>query len=114
MNNRPIKAKTLFGLFRNHPERWIKGCTAKTSKKGRVTCYTSVDAHCFCLSGAINRLYPIPDKWKEVTQKLQQVIGELFPPYTQNELFAGDIIAFNDSRKTTFKDIMKVIKKAKV
>lgn len=102
-------------LFLN-ARHWTKGAWARYHyvpiatgcATGRYTVdSTSGAAVCFCLDGAVQKCYTerarIP-----VRARLRQAIRKLFP---NGEL---DIIGFNDSKETTFSDIMKVVRAAKV
>ena len=91
-NNKTNKPKKVSQLLSSH-QKWMKG--EEENGRGR-----------YCLIGAINMCY---SNTTVVRNKVLQSIRKLFP-----KGYYSDIPDFNDNEGTTFKDIQKVIKHAKV
>jgi hypothetical protein len=82
-------------LYKN-PKKWIKN----EYNNGRGG---------YCLSGALWRCYKKEDERDVAAKKLRVAIKQ----YLERKTLPG-IISFNDSKKTTFKDIIEVVKLANV
>jgi hypothetical protein len=98
------KVKTLLA----DPKRWCKGYYAVDSN-GKISTPLNPEAVCWCLSGAVKKIYTSLDSLNAIHRKLRDSVEKLYPLR-----FAGNIIAFNDAQETTYKDIMKVLKDANV
>lgn len=100
------KYKTVLGLLGKR-ERWIKGLTAADKNGHGTFSVHDKEAAKFCLSGAIMKVYSVK-KRSEIYPKVAFAIDKLFP------LYGKRIILFNDSKKTKHKDVLKVLREAKV
>jgi hypothetical protein len=68
-----------------------------------------------CLNGAANACYTDFNELKVAKHALRVTIRQLFPEFTSiSDFDAGMLMAFNDDPKIMFKDVRKVILKAKV
>lgn len=104
MKTKLRKFKSLRELFRT-PSRWCKGSLARSST-GEEVQPRGTKAAKFCLVGAVYRVYPPTKRWR-VEEELSHSIGKVTGR-------ARDIVEFNDDMETTFEDIRKVLKEAKV
>lgn len=82
--------------------RWTTGAHARDSA-GQVVCYTSLDAVCFCLAGAVRRCYPVVEAEK-ILLRMHDVLA---PTY-------GSTPCFNDDPKTSFTDILKFVEEMNI
>lgn len=83
--------------------RWCKGRMAIDSKGNKVN-YNSPHASRFCLVGAINKCY-IDNNTKDVVfTKIEKYLNLPSRLY-----ISGSIGKWNDKKKTTFKDVRKLI-----
>ena len=103
----PTNVETIRELFGTVRERWVKGINS--SYKGRT--------QCFCLSGAVNRVYRNDSSIRvAVIAKLAQSIRTLYPNLncSSEATNIGTVVCFNDRPRTSFKDILRVVRHAKV
>lgn len=80
----------------NTPERWTKGCLART-QQGDPTIVDDPDAVCFCMLGALAK----------VSQGQNHYTGEIL--YEELE---EPISNFNDDENTTHADVMAAFDRA--
>lgn len=95
---------TLLDIFTSK-DKWTKGFYAR-DKYGQKCFEGSTDATCYCILGAIKKVYyglPV-----EVDNKLETALKKLHPNSS------GNYVHFNDDPKTTFEDIIELIKEAGV
>ena len=93
---------TVLALYSGRPDRWIKG-RAATNANGASVLTTAYDASRFCLSAAVERVYPAGYPRTNATQKLNNVIKQYSLGTTH------DVVSFNDRTATTFEDILRVL-----
>lgn len=111
--------KTVSGLFRD-AERWTKHAVARRFHHGRGAIEVQVDdpkASCFCLGGAIYRVYPSVAANDRAGLKVVRAIKKLFPKFAtrNNKTFdLGLITLFNDGSHRTIEDIRRVVKEARI
>lgn len=98
MKKQKCMPATLRGLFRTKTA-WCKGSFEDAS-----------GAH--CLLGGITYVYDLNRQW-HIKQRLLESIEELFPRRRRG-LTYNSVVAFNDSKSTTFADVQRVIRHAKV
>lgn len=99
------KVKTLLA----DPKRWIKGSYARDDKSRSVLVH-SPRAICWCLSGAVCKIYRNPNDRAMVRNIIETSILKLVK---LNKLHVPvSIVGFNDFPLTTHKDVMKVLKDA--
>jgi hypothetical protein len=104
-----MEFKTLVELF-SDPSRHTKGVYARNAK-GECVNEHDGDAVCFCLSGAIARVYG-ENNWDEqsvLTGCVHNAIRKLCPAY---RIKMGGVPAFNDHKETTVEMIQAVVKEA--
>lgn len=105
--------KTVAGLLKD-PKRWIKGDMARTSKRGPFVPTTHPEAQCFCLAGAVYRVYSARGGEtagaRAAFRKLTKAILELFPAHGDTE----SVVNFNNHRRIRHADVTKVVRRAKV
>lgn len=89
----------------NRKTKWTKNFIAKT-KNNRPTTSRSADAVKWCLYGAVMKCYG-PKSSLKACSKLERALQLLYPN-------KHSVVAFNDNRKTTFKDIRKLLKEANI
>lgn len=94
------KPKSVFELFNDHPERWIKGANARNKYRERVSPSAS-DAVCWCLYGAILFVHGY-------NEELIKAVRATIIAYMPNEP-KGDIVIFND-RQANYKELMDVVR----
>lgn len=100
-----MKFNTLQELF-SDKKRWIKGDFAR-DKNGKGLPSKDKNAVCWCLLGAVNKVYrEFPHK-HNILSKLNNSINKLYPNFYSIE-------KFNDNFGTTIEDIRKVVKDANV
>lgn len=87
--------------------RWIKNDFAR-SADGYYTNVDHASACKFCLLGGMRRCYPVSSR-PRIREKLMAAIRKLHPKKDWQ-----NITAFNDHRRTTFENILRVIKEAGV
>lgn len=80
------------------PDKWIKGCMARDSKGNSVNS-TDINATCWCLLGAIRKVYGA--SYAKRIYLLWNYLG-------------CDIGEFNDDPTTTYEDIIKLVKELDV
>lgn len=97
--------KTVFSLLADK-ERWCRGHLAKGSQ-GRPCDPKDADAACFCLAGAVRRVYKTPAKIQIVLARLNNAIVKLFTRRRPG------ITEFNDYQRTKHRDILAVVALAK-
>jgi hypothetical protein len=90
----------------NRKTKWTRHSFAET-KTGKATTTANKSATKWCLYGALLKCYPTQKRAMKVSQKLNLALQKLYPD-------DHSIIYFNDSPKTTFKDIRKLLKEANV
>ena len=78
--------------------RWTQGVYARTKKGGRMTSVNSKKAECFCVMGAIYRVYR-DQNISKAADKLRTVVGT-------------GIINWNDAPERTFREVLAAAKKA--
>lgn len=86
-------------------DRWTKNTYAR-SVTGRSVGPFSPRAVCFCLTGAIDRVYPDIGLGRRIRTKLQISISKLYG--------TEDIVGFNDDPDTTFTMVRKAVRLAKI
>lgn len=101
-------------------EKWTKYQFA-IDDKGKQCTIHSDKAKCFCLMGAIFRVYPkaidfneVINKIKKVLKKKQKLFNYLPKGYCKFTTDTSSIVNFNDSSSTKFSDVQEVIKEAGV
>lgn len=84
------------------PSRWTKGATARNSIGNIVSSYDPT-AVCFCLIGAIFRIYPddYPNAFNERVAIHKQLEGRL-----SNH----DIVGWNDAPERTHEEVLALLK----
>lgn len=81
------------------PDKWTKDCTARDIKGDCVT-PTDINATCWCLLGAVHKVY-----------------GDAYAKRVENLIWNyldGAISEFNDDPTTTYEDIIKLVKELDV
>jgi hypothetical protein len=86
------------------PEKWTKGEYARDAS-GKSIDFSSNDAQCFCLRGAIYRLGDDNDECRQNLHNLSRAVARLYPQF-------WGVTSFNDHPETTFEDVQKVLKEA--
>lgn len=89
----------------NGPEKWTKEAIARNGD-GKPVYLTSPDAVSYCLLGALFKCYEgnnLGKKWNI----LDKYIKENYKKYANSY---SPTVYFNNNEKTTYKDIMKVVK----
>lgn len=95
------------------PARWTKGQMARHA--GLPCRVDSMSADCFCLLGAVHRIYPgvepadIDRRVKIITR-----LGEAISSLRRNQGRILTPVTFNDDMATTHDDIMAVVRAAKI
>lgn len=124
-NMKPLKQYKTVRELLDSPRRWIKGMSAakrKVTIKGLPHHCSAAewasplgrDARCFCLSGAITRIYLDLVSRKAAKQKLQYALS-IFAQKTGHPAGAdGNFVYFNDCKATKHKHIKAVLKLAKI
>lgn len=93
--------KTVRGLLAN-PNRWIKGCFETIGHDGQRQC---------CLSGAIKHVYRDDPRGRaNANRRVCHAIAELFPRVRNPD----SLVLFNDALTRTHRQIMAVVKAARV
>ncbi|WP_395000379.1 hypothetical protein [Acinetobacter sp.] len=101
----PVKPKSVRQLF-SDPARWIKRDSSKIKKiKGK-------EVLCFCMTGAIDHIYPYPNPKNAIARKRVKAAIELY------ELGKFDpdkgIEGWNDQTKRNITDVQRVVAIAKI
>lgn len=92
-------------LFTRHMTRWTKGAYARGTLGGSVENCRSAEAVCWCLDGALQHVYGTYTKrYAEMRHRLVHALP----------LDSGSLTRWNDHPDRTFKDIMRVVRKAGV
>ncbi len=95
------KARELLAV----PERWTKRAEARNTKRREVY-WSSEDAVCWCLAGAISKISPsMRDAWRA-----EDALDAVAPPAPRSS--ERPYIAFNDRRSTTHADILALLDRA--
>lgn len=94
-----VKSKTVAGLLRSK-SRWTKRAWARTDSGLAVDSYHP-KADCFCLEGAINRVYPT--KSSQIKDRVTEYLLNHEPVY-------NSITQFNDSPLTTYTKVRKLVR----
>lgn len=94
-----LKGVTSIKRLFSSPRRWTKG----TMK--------SPDATAVCLLGAVKEIYP--SRQGEIQDKIKKSISKYYK-ITCGQAKKPDIIAFNDARTRTFRDVKWVVSDANV
>lgn len=83
----------------NSPDKWTKGSAAKT--KDGIPIYSgNPEAYSFCLYGALNKCFESDTILYDINyNKIRDVLKSKF------------LSGFNDAPKTTYEDIINVLKK---
>ena len=88
------------------PDRWCKGNWAKDAR-GQVTKASGPDAVCWCLTGALWRIYmDRPHAYAAVKDRVVSVL--------ERRTGRGGLVAFNDDFRTSYEDVIAVLKEANV
>lgn len=90
--------------------KWIKGQSWR--KKNGEPCFVE-EAECFCLSGAVVRIYTNSHRGP-IDIKLDVAAKKLFPFRYYRSDGASGYIVVNDHPDTIFEDIMKIVEEANV
>lgn len=97
------------------PEKWTKKAIARNNIGERVYPH-DLDATCWCLRGAIEKCYGINTlRVVEAEMRLSDVLenkGYISTPEDYNK--PDDYTVWNDAGKTTYEDVLSVLKEAKV
>jgi hypothetical protein len=110
--------KTVAGLLADK-KRWIKGDSARSTRWSGTECPVwDPKAACFCLSGALARVYGRPlftGAWTATTKTRRFVAArKRLEKVIQKLTGSSSIVNFNDARKTTHADVLAVARKAKI
>jgi hypothetical protein len=97
------KYKTVRGLLSN-PARWTTKAIARNSE-GFTVNVQSKEATCFCLLGAVYRVYGKSEFPTDIPQ-LATIYKEL------SKLGHDSLTGFNDT--TSYEDVIKLVKKLKI
>lgn len=99
------------------PNSWIKGCLAKTTKRGLSVVPNSDKATCFCLMGAVSAAvgynsYPASNGRfaKAAIRQLAKASGDRHSRNIASQ--QNRLVDFNDSRSTKHKDILDLLDRA--
>jgi len=87
-------AKQLLELFGENGEHWTQNSYAKTYD-GHICSYDSPEAVCWCLLGAMNKLFPIDSGYDDIL--LNRILKRNY----------GGIVGFNDN--STFTEVKEVL-----
>ena len=107
---------TILGLLKN-PTRWTTGSNAVTSKRRGKWCGEfDPKATAFCLNGAALRVYGKPKSKTSVravkTKAYTVAINKIKAAIGTNS--NSGVISWNDHYQRRHKDVLKVLRKAKV
>jgi hypothetical protein len=116
---------TIQSLFKKK-SAWIKGSYATNGEKGggllefdAIDIPNNDDAVCFCLSGAVTKVYENLEQQGLAEARLAGVIRALYPDRARvrsNKQMGNEsvIVNFNDHKDTTIEEIRHVVKVANV
>ena len=100
MSDKPKTVKELL----SSPDKWTQNAFARDAYAVSLNA-CNPDAVCWCLSGAILTTYEdedIEEVWCKLTEVIRRRSGH------------RDVVGFNDSHQTTFKEIRAVIEEANI
>jgi hypothetical protein len=100
-----VRVRSVRGLLRK-PEAWCKYTYAKNANGIGISAEAN-DAVRFCLSGAITRVYG--SRFEQSGKVYDRLLS-----YLKRSYKARSIVSFNDRRKTTHADILKVCRAVKI
>jgi hypothetical protein len=99
---KPIEACTSVAELLADPERWTKGKAARNENGKRVK-LTSHKAQCWCVSGAIGRIYANVWDKKRSLERLAAAAG-----VPHRHFIAG----WNDAPERTHAEVLEAVRKA--
>ena len=92
-------------------KNWTQGYWAKISKTRTIGVHVKTkDATCFCLQGAAQRCTPGPNVVYSRSQQTEKYLVARLNTIPGN--LWSSVMAFNDSSKTTFRDVKALLKYA--
>lgn len=108
------QAKSVFKLFKGQRKRWTQLVCASPIYGGGGSCpVEDPTAVCWCLTGALRKTYPDPDRREKALNRLANWLRRRFPP--QYPCSATDmVVSWNDNPNRTFRQVMAAVRAAKV
>jgi hypothetical protein len=88
------------------PEKWTKGVCARDSR-GKEIDPESPKAICWCIKGALYKCYPDDDDWYTAYNQLVKAKGYETWKY-------GGVVSWQDDPRTTYEEVIEVLKLADV